>query len=55
MDYCELAIALESGFDLPEIPDSDLFKLRTASNVVDYVEAAIDVRDRAAAARAAGQ
>jgi acyl carrier protein len=39
LDYCELAIELESVFDIGPVPDNDLFRLRTVEQLVCYVEA----------------
>jgi acyl carrier protein len=51
MDYCELAIELESMFDIGPVPDDDLFKLRTTEQVVCYVEAWKQKQAEAMAAR----
>lgn len=51
LSFVNLAAKIETAFDMSEIPDSDLFKLVTVEQVVDYVCAWLRVRDDAQAAR----
>ena len=53
LDFVNIAHLLEAEFDIPDIPDDDLFKLQTVGQIVNYVEAYTDRRARALASRVA--
>jgi acyl carrier protein len=53
LDYVNIAQQIEERFGIGPIPDSDLFKLRSAEQVVLYVEAWLKQKSEVAAAVAA--
>jgi acyl carrier protein len=53
LDFVNIAQLLEETFNIPDIPDDDLFRLQTVGQIVNYIEAYCDRRARALAPRVA--
>jgi acyl carrier protein len=43
LDVVELVMELEDAFNMGEIPEEDLKKMRTVGDLVDYVTAHADI------------